>query len=251
MPGQKSSIVCDSSGNHGVLTIGGVAQAMPGQKSSIVCVSSGNHGVLTIGGGGTGNARPEIFYRVRLVWKPWSSHNRGVAQAMPGQKSTYVLSCCTQVTETEQNNKHRETVRDRSRQLCCLANTSFWDLSTSQAFRTWIIWKGLVVPYTAHLSSVYHLLNGVWLQNHRSIYCDVSLCSNLLCGHFQHQTNQAILKPQTLTWPPIKHDLVAEHITVLTSAARANTRVKFARDRDQMSVRWKPSSFVRPQSLPV
>ncbi|KAK3759479.1 hypothetical protein RRG08_062626 [Elysia crispata] len=51
MPGQKSSIVCDSSGNHGVLTIGGVgAQAMPGQKSSIVCDSSGNHGVLTIGG---------------------------------------------------------------------------------------------------------------------------------------------------------------------------------------------------------
>ncbi|KAK3759477.1 hypothetical protein RRG08_062624 [Elysia crispata] len=62
---------------------------MPGQKSSIVCDSSGNHGVLTIGGG-TGNARPEIFYRVRLVWKPWSSHNRGVAQAMPGQKSSIV-----------------------------------------------------------------------------------------------------------------------------------------------------------------
>ncbi|KAK3759482.1 hypothetical protein RRG08_062629 [Elysia crispata] len=124
MPGQKSSIVCDSSGNHGVLTIGGgtgnarpeifyrvrlvwkqwsshnrgvVAQAMPGQKSSIVCDSSGNHGVLTIGGG-TGNARPEIFYRVRLVWKPWSSHNRGWHRQCQARN---LLSCASHLETME------------------------------------------------------------------------------------------------------------------------------------------------------
>ncbi|KAK3759483.1 hypothetical protein RRG08_062630 [Elysia crispata] len=106
MPGQKSSIVCVSSGNHGVLTIGGgtgnarggtIAQAIPGQKTSIVCDSSGNPGVLTLGGG-TGNARPEIFYRVRLVWKPWSSHNRGWHRQCQVRN---LLSCATRLETME------------------------------------------------------------------------------------------------------------------------------------------------------
>ncbi|KAK3759486.1 hypothetical protein RRG08_062633 [Elysia crispata] len=81
MPGQKSSIVCDSSGNHGVLTIG-VAQVPGGMQTMEF----------------SGNARPEIFYRVRLLWKPWSSHNRGWHRQCQARN---LLSCATRLETME------------------------------------------------------------------------------------------------------------------------------------------------------